>query len=149
MTSSPRYPLGNSEAERAVQTVKRLLSKCDDIYEAIMIYRVTPLPHIGLSPSQMLFGRQIKTSLPQATKKLMPSHINFKQLQNNKIFSSFVVKCQKAYICNEVKEKLFDDYRTMLDRRLCQVAIEQNEPLAKLFGFATSIEQGIWYWLTA
>ena len=82
MTSSPRYPLGNSEAERAVQTVKRLLSKCDDIYEAIMIYRVTPLPHIGLSPSQMLFGRQIKTSLPQATKKLMPSHINFKQLQN-------------------------------------------------------------------
>ena len=72
--SSPKYPLGNSEAERAVQTVKRLLSKCDDPYEALMIYRGTPLPHNSLSPSQMLFGRQIKTPLPCAPQKLLPSH---------------------------------------------------------------------------
>jgi transposase InsO family protein len=83
VTSSPRYPLGNSEAERAVQTVKRLLSKCDDPYEAMMIYRATPFPHNGLSPCQMLFGRQIKTTLPQAPKKLLPSNINYKVFQNS------------------------------------------------------------------
>ncbi|XP_060562943.1 uncharacterized protein K02A2.6-like [Ruditapes philippinarum] len=76
VTSSPRYPLGNSEADRAVNTVKRLLSKCDDPYEAMTIYRATPLPHNGLSPSQMLFGRRIKTTLPQAPQKLLPSNIN-------------------------------------------------------------------------
>lgn len=81
VTRSPRYPLGNSEAERAVQTVKRLLSKCDDPCEAMMIYRATQLPHNGLSPSQMLFGRQIKTTLPQAPQKLLPSIINYKVLK--------------------------------------------------------------------
>jgi hypothetical protein len=48
----------------------------------MMIYRATPLPHNGLSPSQMLFDRQIKTTLPQAPQKLLLSHINYKVLQN-------------------------------------------------------------------
>ena len=75
ITSSPRYPLGNSEAERAVQTCKRLLEKSDDPYIALMHYRATPLSN-GYSPSQLLYSRQIKTILPQNPDRLKPKVIN-------------------------------------------------------------------------
>ena len=75
ITSSLRYPLGNAEAERAVQTCKRLLEKSDDPYIALMHYRATPLSN-GYSPSQLLYSRQIKMILPQTPNKLKPKVIN-------------------------------------------------------------------------
>ena len=54
-TSSPRYPQSNGESERAVRTLKQLLSKIDDAQLALLTYRTTPLQS-GLSPSEMLMG---------------------------------------------------------------------------------------------
>ena len=53
ITSSPQYPQANGEAERAVQTVKHLLTKAKAPYKALMDYRNTPLEEINLSPAQL------------------------------------------------------------------------------------------------
>ena len=79
ITSSPKFPQGNSEAERAVQTVKKLFDKNDDPYVALLNYRATPLAN-GLSPSELLFGRKLKTHLPQTAEKLLPKAIDRKAI---------------------------------------------------------------------
>ena len=58
----PASPFGDQnpqsfgEAERAVQTVKRLLKKSDDPYLALLAYRTSPLKS-GYGPAEVLMGR--------------------------------------------------------------------------------------------
>ncbi|KAJ8336302.1 hypothetical protein SKAU_G00396450 [Synaphobranchus kaupii] len=70
VTSSPHYAQSNGQAEKAVQTVKRMLNKSGDPYIALLEYRNTPLEGVGLSPAQMLMGRRLKTKLPVSTSLL-------------------------------------------------------------------------------
>lgn len=70
LRSSPLHPQSNGEAERAVKTVKMLLSKSEDAYLALLNYRSTPLQQ-GQSPSQLLMGRTLRTRIPILPRKLL------------------------------------------------------------------------------
>ena len=71
--SSAHYPQSNSRAELAVKTAKRTLIDDTDGYGrlrhdlaalAMMTHRNTPHQDLGLSPAEMLYGREIRDYLP-------------------------------------------------------------------------------------
>ena len=61
-----------------MKTVKRLFSRCRDSgyseYLALLDFNNTPTEGVGLSPSQRLFGRRCRTSLPVTKKLLRPRY---------------------------------------------------------------------------
>ena len=72
ITNSPHYSQGNGLAERMVQTVKKLLSRSDDPYLSMLVYRTTPLPWCGSSPAELLMGRRMRTNIPMLKERLIP-----------------------------------------------------------------------------
>ena len=70
-TSSPKYPQANSEADRAVRTLKEIMKKNENLNLALLTQRTTPLSN-GLSPSQLLMGRRLRTRLPAIASTLQP-----------------------------------------------------------------------------
>lgn len=79
VTSSPRYPQSNGQAEAAVKIVKNILKKCDDPHLGLLAYRNTPLAGLKASPAQLLMGRSLRTTVPTIPKKLRPKLIPYSQ----------------------------------------------------------------------
>ena len=59
-TSSPKYSQSNGEAERGVQTFKKLIKKNENVDQALLCYRDAPLQN-GYSPAQLLMGRGLNS----------------------------------------------------------------------------------------
>ena len=98
VTSSPHYPQSNGEAERAVQTAKRLLGRSEDPFLAVLSYNATPMPWCNLSPSELLMGRKLRSTIPQTTTVLIPGWPYLKE---------FKVKNR----CLKEKQKIYYDQR--------------------------------------
>ena len=58
--SSSYFSQSNGQAESAVKIAKRCLMQ-DDPFEALMLYRTTPLAATGYSPARLMLGREIRT----------------------------------------------------------------------------------------
>ena len=72
VTSSPHYPRSNGLAKRTVKTIKNLMKKSSDPNMLLLSYRSTPLHWCNLSPSELLMGRRVRTTIPQVSNQLIP-----------------------------------------------------------------------------
>ena len=75
ITSSPYFPQSNGEAEQAVQTIKNLMKKEDDMYLAILAYRTTPT-EIGCGPAELFMNRKLFTTVPMLPELRKPTVID-------------------------------------------------------------------------
>lgn len=80
VTSSPHYPQSNGLAEAAVKIIKGSLDKSKDPYETLLAYRTSPLKN-GYSPSELLMGRRLRTTLPVPAESLHPRTPDNQQLR--------------------------------------------------------------------
>ena len=80
-TSSPHFPQSNGSAVRALKTIKKLLWKSTDPYITLLNYRATPLHWCELSPTELLMGRQVRTTLPQVQQKYIPQWAYLKHFE--------------------------------------------------------------------
>ena len=69
-TSSPHYHQSNGRAERAIQTIKKILKKCKNEVEvtlALLAYHDTPVSDNLPSPAELFFNRS-------NSHRIMPPH---------------------------------------------------------------------------
>ena len=88
--SSPHHPQANGTAESGVQIAKRIL-KQEEPFLALMAYRATPTPATGKTPSELITGRLIRTTLPTLTKNLEP------KLPNHTAIKRADIKAKRGY----------------------------------------------------
>ena len=89
-TSSPYHPQANGTAESGVRIAKRILKQEDPLL-ALMAYRATPIPATGKTPSELIMGRLIRTTLPTLTKVLEP------KLPNHSAVKRADIKAKRLY----------------------------------------------------
>ena len=112
ITSSPRFPLSNGQAERTVQTVKRILTNSGDLYIVLLSYRATPLPRCNLSPAELCVGRRLRTSLPIATKQLIPQWPYIKSFRE--LNKQYTMGSRRLVLIVLKEQKLFHQFHQTL-----------------------------------
>ena len=88
-TSSPNHPQGNGKAESAVKVIKNLIKKAlkdgRDQYEALLELRNTPRQDTGLSPNQMMFGRNTRSMIPTTSYSKMNNDSNLRSARKHSV----------------------------------------------------------------
>lgn len=91
--SSPHYPQSNGLAEKGVAIAKNILKRCYEANEVdkfqyrILEYNTTPVANMKLTPSELFFGRLVKTKIPVSEQLLIRNRVSEQIVQqkiNNK-----------------------------------------------------------------
>jgi len=82
--TTPQYSQSNGFAEKGVSIAKSKVSKSEEWQYGLLQYRNTPLPALGFSPAQLLYGRILRTKLPMATTQLQQQFINLSEVLQKK-----------------------------------------------------------------
>ena len=73
---TPYWPQANAEVERFNQPLEKIIRSAhiehkdwrQEVYKFLLNYRATPHAVTGIAPCQLMFGREIRTKLPQLRK---------------------------------------------------------------------------------
>ena len=130
VTSSPYHPATNGLAERAVQTFKQALKKSStsdvetSLDRFLFRYRITPHSTTGRSPSELLFGRNLRSHLDLISPHL-GSSVRLKQ------------DAQKSHHDKHAKHRTFEVHDAVYVRDfpsgkqwLAGVVVEKKGPLS-------------------
>ena len=75
-TSSPEHHQSNGKMEAAVKITKTMICKAlrdgTDQYDALLELRNTPRQDTGISPAEMMFGKNTRSLLPSTGTKSIP-----------------------------------------------------------------------------
>lgn len=100
--SSPNYPQSNGQAEKAVHVAKSIIKKSlegkTSIPLGLLNYRNMEIRGLDATPSQLLFSRRQKTTLPIHEQNLQPEiqeNIHEKLLQNQKKYGEYYNRTAK------------------------------------------------------
>ena len=104
------FPQSNGQAERTVQTAKRLLKNAEDPYMALLTYRSTPLA-CNLSPAELLMGWRLRTTLPQVADQLLPQ---WKYLEAFRSKTRSLNKNRSQHMTADTKPMFFHQFLMML-----------------------------------
>ena len=89
--TSPHFPQANGEAGSAVKIAKRILRQ-PDVFLALMAYRSTPVTATGVSPSELIMGRKLRTTVPISSEKLKPEWPDFDDVQKRDALTKSVMR---------------------------------------------------------
>ncbi|XP_015747164.1 PREDICTED: uncharacterized protein K02A2.6-like [Acropora digitifera] len=134
VTSSPKMPQTNGEAERAVQTIKNALKKEKDPAKALMSYRATPLEN-GYSPAEMLFGRKIRTTVPVFPDQLKPSWPGLQELREHEQESKLdqTKRYNVSHRCTELPALKPGGHVWVVDQKKTAVVTEKLQHLGLMW----------------
>lgn len=85
--SSPRYPQSNGLSEKAVGIAQNMLKRCHEANEVdqfqyrLLEYNTTPIASIRSTPSELFFGRLVKSKLPVSGSLLVRKNLREEDIQ--------------------------------------------------------------------
>ncbi len=107
-TSSPTHAQSNGFAECYVRIIKSILSKVresgQDMNQALLGYRTTPLDSNTPSPMELLFGRTPRSDLPNVDSNMKPTNLIQIQLYND-TWKCSVNRCTGTMTINGRRQK--------------------------------------------
>lgn len=99
--SSPRYPQSNGLAEKGVAIAKNILKRSieskGNFQHNVLEYNTTPVASLGFTPSELFFGRKLKSRFPVSesalVRRVIPEEMVVKRLVERRVKQKLQFDC--------------------------------------------------------